>query len=146
MARKRRQEPSYLGDKILAIYQALGSCCGIGVLGLLSAGAFGFAAASSLRKELRATIHDPAAVWILDPQAGVAVGILAAALAIFFIVLIRGTWKSRMWALVVTLVLHALSVGYAVYSRAEWTSLVPAGIVALYCFLRVTSALGPRPS
>jgi hypothetical protein len=145
MARRSKKGKPYVGDKILAAFHALTSCCGVSLLAVLSVSAFGFAGAASLRTEMRKSMSDPAAAWMFDPQSGIAVGILAASLAVFFLALTIGTWKSRRWALFASLVLQVAGGSLSYYWGASWTALVPNALVAFYCSLRLTGALGPKP-
>ena len=145
MARRSKKGKPFFGDKLLAAFHALTSCCGVSVLAVLSAGAFGFAGAASLRAEMRKSISDPGAAWMFDPQSGIAVGILACSLAAFFVALTVGTWNSRRWALFTSLLLQILGGSLSYYWGATWTALIPNAIIAIYCLLRLTGGLGPKP-
>lgn len=145
-SRPRKKAAPFFADRLLAVVLGLTSCCGVGALSILSAAAFGFSAADSVRADLRKSVSDPAAAWMFDPQAGIAVGVSAGSLAVLFIAVTVGMWRGRRWAHWVNLVWHLAASATGAYFGGFTASLLFPGLIAFYSFARLMSILGPKPS
>ena len=144
MAKKKSIGRPFIGDQILAVYQGLGSCCGIGVLSLLSAASFGLAGKPDIVKSFQA--EHPSDIWkfFSDPKYTVTLGIGLALLAILDVVWIIGTWRGRRWSFWTHGILNGLGVVPSLALGANHLSLIIPSAICIYCVLRLTGNVGPK--
>ncbi|HVT14386.1 MAG TPA: hypothetical protein VHE55_19135 [Fimbriimonadaceae bacterium] len=140
-----RKSPPYIGDRILAVYQALASCLCLGLLSLGSVASLLLSAKPSF--VLQFEKNNPSEAWkyLNDPKNSVAIGIALAFLAFLVIGWIVGTWRGRPWALVLHLAFNAPSAVVGVIVGQAY-SVVISILVAVYCVLRLTGTIGPSPT
>ena len=144
MAKKKARGKPYIGDQVLAIYQALVSCCGLGLLSILSAASFGLAIKPAFLKDFQK--ENPSDVWkyLSDPKYTVAIGIGLALLAAFKLWWLIATWRGRRWSFWVHGVLSGLAVAPALMLGVNPVSLIFPAIICIYCVLRLTGNVGPK--
>ncbi|HWA83138.1 MAG TPA: hypothetical protein VG820_06895 [Fimbriimonadaceae bacterium] len=137
-----RKSPPYIGDQILAVYQALASCLCLSLLSLGSIASLVLTAKPSF--VLKFEKENPSEVWtyLNDPKNSAAIGIALAFIAFVLIGWIVATWRGRIWALVLHLALNTPSAVVGVMIGRAY-SVVLSILVAIYCVLRLSGNVGP---
>lgn len=130
---RRRSHRAFVGDRVLCLYLVL-SCCLVPLWERKPAGQEPeWPVNESLRRFLSELLDRPNAEFMFAvPVIGLIIG--------WFAVLI-GLWRSRTWALWVMLALNLPGAIYAAWFR-DWITAVPAGVIVVYCALRVSRLVG----
>ncbi|MCC7436124.1 MAG: hypothetical protein IT363_15720 [Methanoregulaceae archaeon] len=130
---RRRSHRAFVGDRVLCLYLVL-SCCCVPLWEQKPAGQEPeWPFNESLRKFLREILEQSnAELMFAVPAIGLIIG--------WFAVLI-GLWRSRTWALWVMLTLNLPGTIYATWVH-DWISAVLAGVIVVYCALRVSRLVG----
>lgn len=143
MAKKKPRDSGYVGDKLLATYQALTSCCGLSLVSTLALVSLGLAAKPSVVRRFEKDY--PSEIWrfLSDPKYTLPVGILLVFSAVLDVCWIVATWRGRRGALR----LHLISSGSGsvlglILGRPSAGLIFPL-VVTVYCFLRLSGYVGP---
>lgn len=143
--RSNKAQKPFLGDKILAIYSSLTSCCCIGMGSIVSAAGVGIAAAAPYKAELKKL--SPEFPWgsVLKPEIGYGIAIGAAIMTVFSIWYLVSVWRSRKWSLWWTAFWSSFNVIVAGYFWPEYQlQLILPAIIAIYAILRIAGLFGPK--
>jgi len=144
VGKRKASDKPYIGDRILAAYQLLGSCCCLGTSSVLIAAGAALVAKPPFVKDIQKQYPGEAWKYLNDAKYTLAVALLLLLATIFVLCWVVGTWRSRRWALWLHLIFHGSGgiLGLFLETRAVG-EIVSLGI-ALYCALRLSGSLGEK--
>jgi hypothetical protein len=138
---------SFVADKILGIFIIIGAVC-CGLVGLAAAGIIGLAGgfAGQAMTEGGATAQEAAAATALFGLGGVAVAVIVMVISATNLAVGIGILKSARWGFLLGAIVNGIWFLMQLPSLGEniFSAMFSLGVV-VYCVLRITGNLGPRP-